>query len=323
MATKRWSEPIRRRRFEDPGFQRPRTTTGCRQLFEPAFVDYLADQKLTQGRHFSQLVGVQGLRSPPARPADEPAAPGSGRLNLDCPCGEPPALGGPRGRRAAPSPGLGFERLTRTSRSVSTSTNLSASVEWSSPPEDVATAARAYRREAGSPLTVVFNAVFALIFTGIIVGIPAFFLAVVADAVIPLELYAAGVAVVFAAVTVGFFIYFYRGSTKVRAVQLGLEAFLRGYAERRGMRSIDPAQFLALNPRLELPGTVQTALVGPLPGSVEGALATCIAGGKVGAAYWLVAALRVAPVEGVPYASLMPRVAEEDDGIRWSSAASR
>ncbi len=189
-----------------------------------------------------------------------------------------------------------------------------ASVEWSSPPEDVATAARAYRREAGSPLTVVFNAVFALIFTGIIVGIPAFFLAVVADAVIPLELYAAGVAVVFAAVTVGFFIYFYRGSTKVRAVQLGLEAFLRGYAERRGMRSIDPAQFLALNPRLELPGTVQTALVGPLPGSVEGALATCIAGGKVGAAYWLVAALRVAPVEGVPYASLMPRVAEEDDG---------
>lgn len=240
-----------------------------RQLFEPSFIDYLADQA-PEGCYFELLQGVLYVRS--AEAADDPgaiervcqfASTVADRLRSESLEEEGSAV-----PSAISSPYTEERRQKWIEEPI-------GSVQWPSPPADVAVAAKAYRGVARrSPLTWIFTFGFALLFAAIIVGIPAFFLIPMADFFelgLPLGTVALAFAGIYALVALFMFAKLLRSSITTRATQLGFEAFMRGYAGQRGLTPMDSSKFHAEHMRLRLPGVVQTALVGDLPGAGAGA----------------------------------------------------
>ena len=239
------------------GYQRGQDENWVRQLFEPTFVDWLADHA-PAGCFFELSGGVLVVSAD-----EDPGAPGA----VDRLCGFAATVaerlrsealeqeGGPPAPVVPPSPAIAKYR-ERLDDEV-------AQVQFDAPPPDVRSAAKRYRPFARRrPLAWIASLIIALAIAAPTAGVLLIFLDFFE---VPW-----GTASVVGVVTVALlavflwttFVRFYIG---FKSTGWALEALMRGYASLHGLESLDPQSFHAEHMRLRLPAQAQRVLAGRLP----------------------------------------------------------
>ncbi len=239
--------------------------SSVRQIFTPSFVDWMAE-RAPEDHYFDLFGGV--LCAATSKPPDD-------RETIDDIC-EFTARVAERIR----SESLEREGISKSAAPPPSPPMLQyeqrfddelGKVSWDEPPADAEAASRPYRRFArrGKAGWLVSGLVAAFL-----AAIPALFLGITAGALAdstPLAL--GGSAAIFALCFVPIFLKLLRGSFRYQSEIWGLAAFLRGFAERRGLDFQHGYRFQAEHPRLPMPAQgTHFALHGRPAGEREGSL---------------------------------------------------
>jgi hypothetical protein len=240
------------------GIGRAQDENWVRQLFDPVFVDWLAD-RAPEGCFFELMNGVLCASS-----SEDPSS--SGAIERLCAFA---AYVAKRLRSEVSEqeglPGLApaaVPTLERAQRSLDAQVDR---VRFETAPADVRSAAKRYRSLARRrPITWIFAFGLSLV----VMVLPVGFLTILVASMVHVS---GGVSVgIGGALLLASLLVFVplgvHSLVRSMSTMWGFEAFIRGYAATRGLESVDAARYRADHARLRLPGVAVRVLSGQLPG---------------------------------------------------------
>lgn len=292
------------------GVDRDQDEVWVRQLFDPVFIDWLAD-RAPEGCFFELMEGVLCVSS-----AEMAGAPGA----VDRLCAFAATVAERLRSEVDEHEGLPIAPRANTERTARGQARLDravAQVHFESPPADVRSAAKRFRpvaRRRPSPW------IFALGLSAIVLLLPVGFFVVFLVAAFHLKggpALALGGALLLAGVLVLMPISI-RSFVRSSSITWAFDAFLRGYATSRSLTTVDARLYHASHPRLRLPGVAQRVLSGPLPGGAgDGTLVIGRdpAGRRTQLTASRAAVLHAAPFARLPVVSVSPRASHDGSAV--------